>query len=320
MLGAAMNATIVSLGALALVACGPTVIPEAGSSSGQVTTTGAEDLTTTTLTPTTGATTTTSTASTGASDASGSGDSSTTLGHFIVPPDGGSGCGAPFDPDGEFRCVECDGFVQDCPQGDKCVAWADDGGSAWNGHKCVSVTGEGVAGEPCTVEGSGTSGVDDCAFGHMCWDVDDELHGTCVALCTGSQEMPLCADGLGCLIANDGALNLCMPRCDPLLQDCAGDDLCLPSGPEFLCAIDASGDAGAVNDPCTFVNTCDKGLLCSLPSASAACMQDADGCCQPFCSFPGGACPNPDQTCLQFFDPEMGIPPGFEDVGRCGAE
>jgi hypothetical protein len=43
------------------------------------------------------------------------------------------------------------------------------------------------------------------------------------------------------------------------------------------------------------------------------------GCCTPFCEFPDGACPNPDQQCVQWFDPMM-LPEGDPqlDIGFCG--
>jgi len=215
---------------------------------------------------------------------------------------------------------ECDVWAQNCPPGDKCTAWAEGGGGAWNATKCVKVTGDGAPGEPCTVVDSGVSGIDDCAFGAMCWDVDLNHHGTCIALCTGTIDAPKCLPGFHCPIFSDGVLNLCFANCDPLLQDCPGDDLCIPDpgGTNFSCVIDASGDLGQTNDSCEFANACDKGLNCSnTATASSACERGSTGCCQPFCKFPNSPCPNPDQQCLQFFDPMQPIPPGYESVGIC---
>lgn len=304
---------------LALAACGPTSAPadESTGDTASTTTTGASPTTTSGTSTTADPATTTTSETTASVDPSTSAAPTTSDDGFITTPDGG-GCGAAFDPDREFRCVECDTFQQDCAAGEKCVAWANDGGESWNAHKCVPVTGAGVAGDPCTVEGGGFSGHDDCALGHMCWDVDDADHGTCVALCTGSEESPVCAEGLGCLLANDGALNLCLLACDPLVQDCAGDDLCVEFG-EFVCVPDPVDMPGATNDPCASAVACDQGFACLDPQASSACDQGRGGCCQPFCPFPGGACPNPDQTCQQWFDPEMGIPEGSEDIGVCSA-
>ncbi len=238
------------------------------------------------------------------------GSEDTGVDSFILTPDGGTA--------GTFQC---DVWKQDCMAGEKCAAWAEGGGSAWNATKCVAVTGTKVPGDVCSTEGGGVSGLDDCEAGAMCWDVNDQNEGVCVALCTGSEMQPQCDAGFSCLIANEGSLNLCLPGCDPLVQDCPGNNLCVPNNNEFLCVLDASGDGGKTNDPCEFGNACDKGLLClNTSAASSACMQGSTGCCQPFCEFvqgQDGDCPNPDQKCVQWYDPMMEIPPGAEDIGVC---
>lgn len=171
---------------------------------------------------------------------------------------------------------------------------------------------------PCFAPEGGTGGIDDCAFGSMCWNVDENKQGTCVAQCTGDVIAPVCPLGFSCAVSAEAILILCLPFCDPLIQDCPGGDPCIPNADVFFCGLDASGEMGAVNDPCEFINSCDQGLAC-IPSAdaSAACDPDTQGCCQPFCKFPGAPCPNPDQQCTQWYDPMMPIPPGFEDVGIC---
>ena len=199
--------------------------------------------------------------------------------------------------------TNCDNFAQDCPDGQKCAAWIPDGGGAWNALKCVPVTGDKQPGEPCFAPEAG-SGLDDCAEGVMCWDLDENNMGFCVALCSGSAEAPVCPDQGLCNIWGSGELNLCFPSCDPLAQDCPGDGLCIPNGDGFVCVIDASGDEGQANDVCEFINVCDRGLVCLKPAeASSACDPAGAGCCQPFCEFPGGGCPNPDQACVQWYDP-----------------
>jgi hypothetical protein len=227
---------------------------------------------------------------------------------FIVTPDGGGGI------------KECDVFAQDCEDGEKCTAWAEGGGSAWNATKCVPVSGTKVPGDPCVAEGGGVSGLDDCEKGAMCWDVDAENNGICVQLCTGTEEMPMCADpDQGCAVVNEGVLNICLDTCEPLVQDCPGDDLCLPVGGTYLCVLDASGDLGANFDPCEYANACDKGLICLGPAAATECDQGATGCCMPMCSIEGqGAdCPGEGQACLAVYEPQ---PPGYEDIGYCSLQ
>jgi len=228
-------------------------------------------------------------------------------------------CGGFICPTDMPSSIECDVFAQDCPEGQKCSAVITDGGGAWNGARCVPVLGTGAPGDPCIAK-SVAEGLDSCAKGVMCWGVDMDGNGTCVGLCTGDWEAPMCADPHGwCTISGD-VLNLCLPVCDPLLQDCAEGDACYPIDDSFTCAPDASGDAGKANDPCEFINVCAEGLLCGDPMfVGAGCAPGLMGCCTPFCEFPDGVCPNPDQQCLQWLDPAT-LPEGdsWLDIGACG--
>ena len=90
------------------------------------------------------------------------------------------------------------------------------------------------------------------------------------------------------------------------------------SVPRLVCP-DASGDGGKQNDPCEFANNCDKGLIClKIAAASPDCMKGSTGCCSLFCDFAkqDTVCPKGTE-CVQWFDPMMPVPPGFEDVGVC---
>lgn len=214
----------------------------------------------------------------------------------------------------------CDTYTQDCARGEKCTVFSYGGGGAWDATKCVAVTGDKKPGEVCIAEDGGYSGVDDCEKGAICWDVDLMGMGTCRAFCTGAPEAPTCAIGWVC--QSGRLMGFCIPLCDPLLQDCPDDDFCIANGYYFECSVDGSGDAGKANDPCWLADDCDKGLACvNAPASSAACDQGFENCCQPFCKFiegQDGDCPNADQKCLQWYDPMMPIPPGYEDVGICG--
>jgi len=289
----------------ALLACGPITAPPEDATT---TTTATSEPTTTDTAP--GPTTTTSPPFPTTTELTSTTDiptnTATTLSHdFIALAD------LPSDED-------CDTFAQNCPDGEKCVPWASGGGGAWDSAKCVNVTGDGAPGEPCTAPQGGVAGIDDCAFGSICWNVDENKHGTCVAQCTGTGDHPVCPPAHDCYIAALPIINLCFPWCHPLLDDCGGTDLCIPNGDSFVCVLDASGDEGQTNDPCEFANSCDKGLFClASAAASAACDPQANGCCQPFCQLPDGPCPNPDQLCLPWYDPMLPIPPGYEDLGFC---
>jgi len=220
----------------------------------------------------------------------------------------------------DFGTLEpaCDVFAQDCPEGEKCSAYASNGATFWNNTKCVPA-GTQAPGQSCTAEGGGISGIDDCQLGAMCWDTDGGSQGTCVALCTGTEDKPVCAADDACAIANEGVLNLCLPVCDPLAQDCADDEVCVAIGEVFVCIDDDSGDTGVANDPCTALNACDQGLACVSQDAAIECPPQT-GCCQPFCDTtdPDPMCPNPDQACVPWFAAMMqDPPPGLEKIGFC---
>jgi len=269
----------------------------------------------------------------GAGEGSGGAPGTTSDGTGTAPEPGTTGsttdeqedttCGFICDPTDEPDLLQCDPYVQDCPEGQKCAAYAEGGGSSWNASKCVPVMGDLQPGDPCTAQESGVSGLDDCAKGVMCWDVDQRGHGICVGLCVGSESMPVCPDedNFDCAITGEGSLNICLPNCDLLLQDCQGDDLCIPIGGTGVCALDASGvEDGEVFDPCEYANACDKGLLCVLPSAAVECDPDVEGCCLPMCDLdlPDPMCPGAGQSCVPLFEP--GAPPKYAHVGVCMIE
>ncbi len=212
----------------------------------------------------------------------------------------------------------CDPWNQDeCPEGDKCTAWADDGGNSWNDTKCVEVApNPHKPGEPCKVEGSGVSGLDDCERGAMCWDPDpDTLIGTCVGLCDGSPRTPTCAEpNTFCVVSGEGVLNLCLPTCDPLAVDCPEGQVCINAGEvHFSCTV---GTPGAVGEVCEFADACDPGLACITGSLVPGCAPAASGCCSPYCSLAAPTCPDLNQTCTPWFEPGQ-APEGYEDVGVC---
>jgi hypothetical protein len=246
--------------------------------------------------------------STGSDDVA---DDTTTGAMFLVPPDGGSGE------------AECDIWQQDCPAGEKCMPWANNGGNSWNATRCTDVDASpGQVGDECMVEGSGVTGIDDCDVGAMCYYVDPDTNtGTCVGMCQGSQDAPMCDDGFLCSISNNGVLILCRRECDPLLQDCMGSAACLPANGTdgFVCIVDASGEGGAPGDPCEFLNACDPGLFCASAEVVPNCM-GSGGCCSEFCDLtdpvPEDGCSLMDQLCEAWFE-EAAAPPGLEHVGAC---
>ena len=319
------TASLLSL-SVALVACVPDAPgEEQATTTGEPTTSDAPPTTGTSAAPTSeGLDGTTSGSVPGTTSGSSSGTGGDDCGVLCPEDTDEGGCDLEVDDAGgalKWRCTvpDCDVFLQDCPEGMKCAARGDGGGGQWNSTVCTPVTGDGAPGEPCIAE-EGLSGADDCRKGAMCWDVDKETQlGTCVELCTGSPRSPICSDEAGshCTITNDGVLNLCLPVCDPLMQGCASDDLCVPADDNFVCVPDASGEDGQSFDPCEVANACDAGLLCMNTWAATECDPNAGGCCLPFCdlSDPNVACPGAGQSCVPFHEDMP--PPGLMNVGVC---
>lgn len=232
-------------------------------------------------------------------------------GTFIIKPDGG----------GVF---DCDLWSQDCEEGEKCMPYANDGGNAWNAARCSPLDATPAqVGDPCTVEGSGVSGIDNCELDSMCWNVDPETNqGTCVSFCDGTEASPICDDPqTSCNILNDGALILCLPNCDPLLMSCNEGEACYPANDVFSCVPDAGGETGAFGEPCEYLNVCDPGLFCAAADGVPGC-QGSTGCCTPYCdtSEPDASanCPGAagGQECVPWYE-ENQAPPGYETVGAC---
>ncbi len=293
---------------------GPTGTPGPGSTTGDSNSTSGSTTTTTTTTTTDTTTTSasggvTTTPTSDSSTSSGSGGSTS----GSDPTTGGTGGSFVAEPDaGDSN--ECDPRTQDCPDGEKCTAWADDGGNAWNANKCVPATGNNQPGDPCQIEGSGVAGFDDCAPGGICLFTDQDGIGLCLAFCEGAEEM--CPGLDPCIVTNDGTLPICLQACDPLLQDCLGAQGCYDSPVGlFGCFSDSSGSGGFDGDPCPpsdGENGCDPGHWCGPGSSGCS----AVNCCTPYCDLSAPNCSSPDQ-CISYYGDVGSAPPGLEDVGVC---
>jgi len=198
------------------------------------------------------------------------------------------------------------------------MPWANDGGDAWNSTRCTPLDPmPGLPGDPCIVEGTNVSGIDSCALGSQCWNVDPETNtGECVANCDGSEANPVCPDGLACFLAFEGYIHLCLPSCDPLAQSCAPGFSCRQAsdGPypeSFACvADDLPGLSLVYGSECMGVLQCAPGLVCLPGEHVGGCVDD---CCTTLCD---PAAPQPcleadvGQTCLPY--------PDVPGLGFCG--
>ncbi|WAS97854.1 hypothetical protein [Nannocystis punicea] len=214
----------------------------------------------------------------------------------------------------------CNPKIQDCPEGQKCVAYDSMAMNYWDANKCVpEPMNGGAVGDPCNIDmgESVFSGLDNCSKGTIClnFDFSTGLGGTCTAYCG---EGNVCGEGELCLeSANEGVLPICLKSCDPLLQDCEDMQGCYgdPSFGGFICfAPDTGENPGDDDSPCEFTNACLAGFSCQAADTVEGCV-GATGCCTPYCSVSGGdADCAPSEDCVPFFaDP----PPGTEDVGVC---
>lgn len=152
----------------------------------------------------------------------------------------------------------------------------------------------------------------------MCFYADNETNeGTCVELCTGSAEDPVCNNpNTSCIISNQGVLNLCIPSCDPLLQDCPEGQGCYSVFGPFACVGDASGEGGLPGDPCEFINACEPGNECLAIDLYGPSCSGFSSCCSPYCDVSDPTCTVPGHDCVAVFE-EGTAPMGFEDVGVC---
>lgn len=226
------------------------------------------------------------------------------------------------DPDGGGITIECSVWNQDCANGEKCMPWANDagsagsGGSVWNAARCVplNVDPHGV-GEPCTAQESFVSGFDTCDAGAICMGSNEAtLEGVCVELCSGSTDDPVCdeTDGATCLV--DEIIPLCLSMCDPLLEDCGEGQACTPWADTWTCMTEGDILPGA---PCLFDTACVSGALC-VP-ADASCPRGTESCCTSLCDLGSGDADAPcidGQSCVAFYGAGE-APEGHEDVGVC---
>jgi hypothetical protein len=170
-------------------------------------------------------------------------------------------------------------------------------------------------GEPCWYGGV-VEATDNCDETSMCWDVmdvDGEAIGICMPFCTGTPDNPECPPGSSCLIGN--TINICIPGCDPILQDCGPGLACYWEGLSFSC-IFTTRDIPP-GEPCGYINDCAAGSGCVSAELLPSCA--GSGCCSRFCNLEQGdqQCESlPGSSCVAFFLAGE-EPPGFEHVGMC---
>lgn len=232
-----------------------------------------------------------------------------------APSETEDGLFAFIDDDVAGMILECDPILQDCPEGDKCVPYASTGG-VLDENKCVPVLGSQATGEPCVIDNR-LDANDNCDATGVCSDlqvVDGKVVGTCHAFCTGSWTEPQCPVYSYCQQPSNSAPTMCIPMCNPLTQDCAGDLSCYHgSNGIFLCG---NTQGKEISKPCGFINDCAAGLICLGAESLPDCGGEA--CCTVYCDLQAGdvQCAGfPGTVCLSFWDDTPLL--GYENLGVC---
>lgn len=211
----------------------------------------------------------------------------------------------------------CSVWAQDCPDGEKCVPFDSSGSNVWDAYKCVPVMGSQQAGDPCWYGGL-VEATDDCDASSFCFDtmeVDGQQVGTCFTQCTGTPDEPMCPVESTCAISGAGVLSLCIPTCDPLVQDCGDGDGCYWTVDNFNCVVTTLDIP--TGEPCGFINDCAPGNLCTDTAVLPEC-EDA-ACCTSYCDLQLGdaeCAAQPGTACVAFFEQGM-VPSEYANVGVC---
>jgi hypothetical protein len=209
----------------------------------------------------------------------------------------------------------CDVWAQDCPVGWKCMPVGPEGSFVWNESRCAPVAPAPVLDDDaCSFQTGPLGGLDDCPAGSFCYFTDPSgFGGRCLPFCQGSPEASVCPDGMACGWGNDGAMALCRPTCDPMVQDCERDNAtCLPvaSGAEFVCYVHQWSYGG---EGCNAHNACPHGQVCVPGEQVDPTLGPGVQRCTSFCDDFGVECVY-GRTCQPWPD---GTPDGHPTVGAC---
>lgn len=271
-------------------ACGPkssaTSVSEASSAPAPITSTATEEHTSTTGdVPTSGNPTMMTTPATDSDDGTmSSSDGSTTTDN-------------PFFPD------ECMSPGRVCRSGFKCVPY----GPNPENQGCFPVPRDPDAvREPCSIlqyENGVLSALDSCDAFSICFN------GQCSPICS----MPelSCPEGFSQCFINP-PLEVCIPFCDPLNEDCGPGRECTFASSYFSCG--PAGEDKALWEECSGSNDCSPGEVCSPAALANECM--GLECCNQLCALDTGLCPGVQQECVPFFMNGEGAPE-YDNLGIC---
>ncbi|MCB9755993.1 MAG: hypothetical protein H6713_39230 [Myxococcales bacterium] len=240
---------------------------------------------------------------------------------------------------GAIEPGECDATLEGCNEGYKCNVFATEQNQNILGNLgCFPLDPDGKQiDEPCDAGDEPNDGIDDCVEGAVCWNVNEEGQGTCWSLCPlMGNDYECFYEGAGnCAVCQECAVGLCVPACNPLLDECAEGTICVPDSQSFGCVLDASDGQAPAGTPCEFVNVCNSGTVCIDPSLyPAPACEGQSGCCAPHCDWsefdadldgvadmgdPASACELPGTECVAWYEDPQQAPPEVAGVGVCVA-
>jgi hypothetical protein len=220
----------------------------------------------------------------------------------------------------QMQPVECDPHAdKPCPDGQKCSAAAPEWELYWpysGTLSCFPILGNQQKGEACDRGENIVDGLDDCASGLICADIHWawKKSGVCVDFCdpafkdgVTNQACSDPRDFCSAPVCQDCLLSVCVPACDPLVQDCPEGTACVlayvNSDLAFACE-SVEIDLPKAGESC-FGKECGPGAQC-VPNdkvGNPSC-EGLDFCCTPLCDLnEPNTCPGMamGEVCKPFF-------------------
>lgn len=226
------------------------------------------------------------------------------------------------DTEGDESCRVIE---QDCPEGEKCVWYVPTTGyQRRDAARCIPVTGDIAAFEPCTLPtGIGPEITDDCGSDSFCLEVyGTSDHGFCAPFAS-IEQADYCDAWPGTQFATENGSTFpdaCLHyECNPLDPTTCPADMRCDFYPAFLYGTNMCWKIPAELDlplgaACEF-GACGEGELCAAAEWLPSCA--GERCCTRWCDLANPECPNDGSQCVAF--PVWG---GFEDpdyanLGAC---
>lgn len=205
--------------------------------------------------------------------------------------------------DNGFFPEECMLPGHTCPPGFKCVSY----GSLREDRGCFPVERDPDAvRDPCTYldyANGVLNALDSCDAFSVCFN------GQCSPICEGPDLS--CPEGFT-VCFDAPSIEVCIPMCDPLKNECGADRECLYFSSYFSCS-PAGVDKG-LWETCDNPNDCSPGEVCTSTQLAIECMSSK--CCDPLCALGTDQCPGEQQKCVPFFMNGEGYPQ-YNNLGIC---